>query len=173
MIQSLVGMENACMTIEYSLSRSEIVRGFLQGVRVSPRFRATLVVYSVGTAVFVLAMQGALSRPLGIRDLITGFAWAACALVFMPLWLFLRGKTALRTLTVSSDGISTQIGRLKGNVPWAKVKMVKDASEYVLIASASGNSFIIPSRAFAGPNQRSQFLREIDAWRRVGPEGRA
>jgi hypothetical protein len=44
----------------------------------------------------------------------------------MPLWLFIRAKTALRTLTVAG-GISTQIGRLKGDVPWDKVKAVTDA----------------------------------------------
>jgi hypothetical protein len=88
------------------------------------------------------------------------------AFIFMLLWLFIRAKRALRTLTIAPSGISTQIGRLKGDVPWDKVKAVTDAGSYVVITRANGNSFLIPKRAFAGPDQEAQFLRDIEAWRR-------
>jgi hypothetical protein len=85
--------------------------------------------------------------------------------LFMPLWLFVRGKTAERTLTVSHKGISTEVGKLKGHVPWNRVKLVTNTGGYVLIAAATGNAFFIPSRAFQTPQQRAQFLQQIEEWR--------
>lgn len=155
------------MTIEYSLTRSENVRGFLRGLRTSKRLRTTAFVYSVAVAVIVSASGGAFFRPLTVKSLATGFAWALGAFIFMPLWLFIRAKTALRTLTVVPNGISTQIGHLKGDVPWDKVKAVTDAGSYVVIVRANGNSFLIPKRAFAGPDQETQFFQDIEAWRRA------
>ncbi len=83
----------------------------------------------------------------------------------MPLWLYIRGKTDERTLTVSPDGISTEIGSLRGQIPWSKVKLVNDTSSHVLIVGATGNAFLIPARAFQDSYQRSQFLMQIGHWR--------
>jgi hypothetical protein len=102
-----------------------------------------------------------------MQSFATVFAWAVGAFIFMPFWLFIRAKTALRTLTLAPSGISTQIGRLKGDVPWNKVKAVTDAGSYVLITRANSSSFLIPKRAFAGPDQQAQFLKDIEAWRRA------
>ena len=105
------------MTIQYSLTRSENVSGFLRGVRTSTRLRTTLFVYSAAIAVIVSAAGGVFSRPLTVQSLATVLAWAVGAFIFMPLWLFIRAKMALRTLTIAPGGISTQIGSLKGDVP--------------------------------------------------------
>jgi hypothetical protein len=146
--------------------------GFLRGVRTSPRLRTTLIVYSAGASLLASAAGGVFSKPLTAGDFLT-FAWAAGALAFMPLWLFIRGKTEVRTLTAASDGISTQIGRLSGNIPWSQVKVVTDTGSHVLVARTNGNAFIIPSRAFEGPDQKVQFLREAEAWRRTAAQTRA
>ena len=155
------------MTIQYSLTRIENVRGFVRGVRSSTRLRTTVFVYSAAIAIIVSASGGVFSRPLTMQTFATVFAWAVGAFIFMPLWLFIRAKTALRTLTVAPSGISTQIGRLKGAVPWDKVKAVTDAGSYVVITRANGNSFLIPKRAFRGPDQQARFLKDIEAWRRA------
>jgi hypothetical protein len=155
------------MTIQYSLTRSENVRGFLRGVRTSTRLRTIVFVYSAAIAVIVSASGGPFPRPLNVQSLARVFAWAVGAFIFMLLWLFMRAKRALRTLTIAPSGISTQIGRLKGDVPWNKVKAVTDAGSYVLITRANSSSFLIPKRAFAGPDQQAQFLKDIEAWRRA------
>ena len=153
------------MTVQYSLTRSENVRGFLRGMRTSPRLRTTLFVYLAAIAVIVSASGGVFSRPLTVQSVATVFAWAVGAFIFMLVWLFMTAKTSMRTLTVAPSGISTQIGRLKGDVAWDKVKAVTDAGSYVVITRANGNSFLIPKRAFAGSDQQAQFLRDIEAWR--------
>ncbi len=156
------------MTIKYALTRIEIFRSFLRSLQSSPKFLAMILIYLAAMAVFAVATRGAFSRSLTGRDLTVAIAWTAGAVVSMLLWLFIRGKTDERTLTASPEGISTQIGSLKGQIPWSKVKLVTQTSRHVLIVGATGNAFFIPSRAFEGPDQQTQFMTQIDHWRRAG-----
>jgi YcxB-like protein len=126
-----------------------------------------VVFYSVALGLLPLLFNGAFSRGVESHDVIVGFAWMVGAFTFMPLWLFLRGKTSERTLTVSQNGISTQIGSMKGEIPWSKVKLVAEADENVLIVGATGNAFFIPGRAFQSPDQKAQFIEQIMSWRGV------
>lgn len=153
------------MTIEYALTRAEIVRSFFQGLGRSPKFLAIILMYSVGLGLFWLAMGGGFSRPFTVRDALSALALIVGAFLFMPLWIFLRGKTDKRTLNVSQQGISTAIGSLKGQVPWSKVKVVTDTGRYVLIVARTGNAFFIPGRAFSGPDQYAQFIEQVNQWR--------
>ena len=121
--------------------------------------------YSAAIAMIGSAAGGVFSRPFTIQGFATILAWAVGGFIFMPVWLFIRAKTALRTLTTAPGGISTQIGRLQGDIPWDKVSAVIDAGLYVVITRANGNSFLIPKRAFAGPEQQAQFLKDIETWR--------
>jgi hypothetical protein len=87
------------------------------------------------------------------------------AVLFMPVGLFLRAKTDERTLTVSPEGISTEIGSLKGQIPWRKVDAVTDTGPHVLVVGTTGNAFFIPNRAFREPGQKAEFLALIERWR--------
>src|SRR5690348_7994404 len=153
------------MTIKYALTRAEIVRSFFQSLRSSPKFLAMILIYFAALGLLSLIARGALSRSLAPRDLIIASAWAAGVLVFMPLWLLIRGKTDERTLTVSPEGISTEIGSLKGQIPWSKIKLVTNTSRHVLIVGATVNAFFIPSRAFSGQDQQREFVSQIEQWR--------
>jgi hypothetical protein len=154
------------MTIKYALTRAEIVRFFLQGLRKSPRLLAIVLICSLWPGLFSLATEGAFSRPLTASDAKVAFVWTIGAFCFFLLLIFVRGKTAERTLSVSEQGISTEIGSIKGQVPWSKVKVVSDTGRYVLIARTNGNAFFIPRRAFSGPEQQLQFMTEISHWRK-------
>jgi hypothetical protein len=158
-------MEQFNVTIKYALTRPEIVRSYFHSLTASRKFLAMIVIYSVGLGLLPMLLNGAFSRGLETHDVIVAFAWMLGAFTFMPLWLFLRGKTSERTLTVSQDGISTQIGSMKGEIPWSKVKLVADADEHVLIVGATGNAFFIPGRAFQGAEQKCEFVEQIKAWR--------
>jgi hypothetical protein len=124
-----------------------------------------ILAYSAAIGMLSLVPRGAFSRTLTFRDVLAACAWAIGALVFMPLWLFIRGKTEERTLTVSPEGLSTEIGSLKGQIPWREVKLIAEASQHVLITSSVGNTFFIPARAFQGPEQKVQFTKQINNWR--------
>ena len=155
------------MTIRYALTRAEILRAHLRSLSSSPAFLAMNLIYSCAVGLLLLAMSGAFSRSLTVRDGITALAWSAVAFVFVALWQFVRGKTDGRTLTVSDQGILTEIGSLKGQVPWTKVRQVTDAGQYVVIVGAAGNALFIPARAFSGPDQQAQFITQIEEWRRT------
>jgi YcxB-like protein len=153
------------VTIKYALTRTEIVRSYFRSLASSQRFLAMIAVYSIALGLLPLLLTGALSRRVGFHDLMVALAWMAGAFAFMPLGLFLRGKTAERRLTVSKDGISTQIGSMKGEVPWSKVKLIASAGEHVLIVGRTGNAFFIPGRAFQRPEDKAQFIEQIASWR--------
>jgi hypothetical protein len=125
-----------------------------------------ILIYSVGLGVLSLAIGGAFSRSITVGDAGRALAWAVGAFLFMPLLLFVRGKTEERTLSISAQGISTEIGSRRGEVPWGKVRLVEDAGRHVLIVGATGNAFLIPGRAFSGPEQQKQFVQEINSWRK-------
>jgi len=157
-------VEERSLTVEYALTRGEIFRSFLHSVAESPRYRATILLYSGAIGLLTLLLRAVISRSLTLTDAISAVAWAAGLPVFIALWVFIRGKTDLRTLTVSPIGISTEIGRLKAQIPWDKVKLVSHTSKFVLIAGTNGNAFFVPDRAFSSLEQRDQFLAEIRSW---------
>ena len=98
------------MTIKYALTRTEIVRSYCQSLASSRKFLAMIVIYSVTLGLLPLLLSGSFSRSVETHDLIVAFAWMLGGFTFMPVWLFLRGKTSERTLTVSQGGILTRIG---------------------------------------------------------------
>jgi hypothetical protein len=156
-------IEEHFLTIEYASTRREIFRSFLRGVAQSPKYRRTILLYSVAMGVMTLLIRRTISRSFTLRDAMGAVAGAAGFLVFIPIWVFIRGKTAKRTLTISRDGISTEIGRLKGQVPWDNARVVTDTPRFVLTARTNGNAFFIPDRAFSGSDTEITSLMKFEA----------
>src|SRR5271154_4364471 len=115
--------EESSLTVEYALTRREIFGGFWRSVAQSPKFRNTVLFYSAGFGLTILILSSTSSRSVTLKGIVGAVASAIGFLVFLSLWVFIRGKTARRSLTVSRDGISTEIGRLKGQVPWSKIRL--------------------------------------------------
>lgn len=155
------------MTVKYALSRAEIVRVFFAGLAQSPTILALVLLFTLLPAAVSLATALTSNRTTVARNVLVAVAWAIGMFCFVIAMVFVRGKTAERTLSVSEHGISTQIGSIDAEVPWAKVKEVKDSGSYILIVGRSGNSFFVPSRAFSGAAERNQFLSEIRRWHRT------
>ena len=152
------------MTIKYRLSRSEIVRVFFMGMAQSPRLLMVVLSFSLLSGAMWIVVPFASGRALTTRDAFAGIAWSIAMFCFVIAMVFVRGKTEERTLSVSEKGISTQIGSIDAQLPWTKVKEVKDSGTYILIVGRSGNSFFVPSRAFRGDNERTEFLSEVRRW---------
>jgi hypothetical protein len=161
-------IEEHSLTVEYSLTRREIFRSFLYSVAQSPKYRGTILLYSVAIGVLTLLIRTTVSRSLTVKDAISAVAWAMAFLVFIPIWTFVRGKTAKRIITVSKYGISTEIGRLRSRVSWDRVRVVADTPQFVLIARINGSAFFVPHRAFSGPEGQDHFVREIRGWMHAG-----
>jgi len=153
------------MTISYSPTRFEVVRTFLFMLPRSPR--TLLVVVIICAFPGVLWVQAACSshRDLTLNDAIIAFVWTIVAFCFFLFWIFLRAKPKQRILTVSEQGIHTEIGSTKVNYPWGKLKDVKDVGPYLLMVTWIGNAYLIPSRAFSDSAQRQQFIAEVARYR--------
>ena len=156
------------LTIEYALTRREICRSFLQSAGESPKIRGMLLFYSVLAGALTLIPNAVLLRSITLNDATNALEWAVGTLLLFPLGIFIFGKTGKRTLTISPIGISTAIGRLRGQVPWKKVRAVTETAQIVLIVGTSGNAFFIPRRAFWGPEHQDHFVAEIKSWMVAG-----
>jgi len=156
------------MTIEYALTRMEVVAGFFLSLRSSPRYAAFLVV--IVSALFILVPQvgDGFSHPFTMRDAGSAVLGLMCTFVLiLPLVVFMRAKTGMRLLTISPGGISTKIGSLQGRITWQQIKTVQEKDDYILIAAASGNAFFIPNRTFATRYQKDEFATKALAWARA------
>ncbi|HEV2464357.1 MAG TPA: YcxB family protein [Acidobacteriaceae bacterium] len=152
------------MTIEYALTRTEIVQGYFRGLKASPKFLFIVLFYFAVLAILILASTGAFSRPLTLVDAIIFVAIVVGSIPLLSLVLFVRAKTSKRSLTISPEGISTSVGKLQGQTPWRKIKVVSVTDEIILIAGANGNAYFIPNRAFSSPGQRSEFVDKVRNW---------
>jgi hypothetical protein len=159
------------MTIDYALTRTENVQGYFRSLRNSPRFLITILLYSFGFSVLFMMSSGPLSRILTLHGALTAAVTTLAFIFLLPVILFIRAKTARRSLTISADGISTEIGSLTGIVPWSKIKTFKETEHSILVAGANGNAFFIPHRAFIDPAHKAEFATQIKNWIASGTKG--
>lgn len=152
------------MTISYSLTRLEIVRTYLYAIPRSPRILTVVLIVSAWPGLEWLYIKGAFSHGLRIVDAIAASFWMLGAFFLLLLWIFIRAKTKVRTLSISERGIYTEIGRIKAEYPWTRVKEIKDIVSYILVVNRSGNAFFIPNRAFTDGDQRAAFLQAMNQW---------
>jgi len=152
------------MTVHYSLTRFEILRTYFFILPRSPRVLTVVLIISAWPAFTYLSSKGAFSRTLTLTDFLFAFLWMIGGFFLLLFWVFIRAKTKERMLSISDKGIYTEIGRIKADYPWRKVKEIKDVGRYVVIVNRSGNAFFIPSRAFADEEQRIEFLAKLNEW---------
>ncbi len=101
------------MTIKYALTRAEIVQFFLQTLGKSPKLMVVILICSLWPAFIYLSASGAFQRSFTVSDIAVSLDWMFAAFCFMVAWIFMRGKTGERTLSVTESGISTEIGSLR------------------------------------------------------------
>jgi YcxB-like protein len=162
--RSVLALNTNDMTIEYALTRTEVVTGFFRSLRSSPRYLAFLVICVLALFIVVPQACEGLAHPFAMRDAGSVVLGLCTTLVLLPLILFVRAKTTMRSLTISPEEISTAMASLNGRVAWSKIKIVQEKESFVLIASTSGNAFLIPNRAFANPEQKTEFVTKSQAW---------
>jgi hypothetical protein len=151
------------MTIEYALTRAEIIRGFYESVKASSSYRRAIAINALVVGV-VVTVVGAFSHPTGV-DLAVRFLFGVvCYIPVILIILFLRAKTAIRTLTISEAGINTSIGSLDLKIPWKSVGVVEATDRFVLIGRTNTNAFFIPDRAFHSPDEKLRFFASVKSW---------
>jgi hypothetical protein len=155
------------MTIHYSLTRIEIARTFVAVLPQSPRILTIVFVASAWPGFVFLFSKHEFSSGLSVWDFLAALIFAALAFLLLLIWVFLHAKTKERTLSISEQGIQTEIGRIKADYPWTKVKQIKDVGQYLLVVNRAGNAFFIPNRAFTTAQARTEFLELANEWCRT------
>jgi hypothetical protein len=153
------------MTVSYSLTRLEVVRTYLFAMPRSPRIALVVLIICAWPGLVHVVTKRSLAPHLGSRDFLFVLFSAACIFFLLLVLVFFRAKTSQRILTISDQGIYTEIGKMKADYPWSKVKEVRDVKRYILLVNRSGNAFFIPDRAFTDSAQKTAFLAEIDKHR--------
>lgn len=153
------------MTIRYSLKRLDVVQTYLFAIPRSPRIALVVLVICAWPGLVHIVTTLSLVHRLESRDFLFVLIWAVCIFLLLLFLVFLCAKTSERILTISDQGIYTEIGKMKADYPWSKVKEVRDVKRYILLVNRNGNAFFIPDRAFTDSAQKAAFLAEIDKHR--------
>ncbi len=145
------------MTIEYTATPKDIAALYSYARKHSPRMQ--LVIYGFPLLVGALTLLFRTSNGrLHAADLAIAAAWTAGLFMFLPLFLRLRTKKEVRTLTIGPSGISTRIGKRSGDIPWEKIARVDITDEHIFIMRTNLNAFVVPRRAFSDDKQRAEFV---------------
>jgi hypothetical protein len=147
------------MLLEYKLKRSEIVQAYFAGLKGSARFRNRILMscLAIGLLTFFLRVGHSSTE----RAFWIAVAWSVGMFLFLPAWIFIRGKTSMRRLDISQERIYTEIGSLRGEIPWSTVTVVTDVGSQILIGRSNGNFLSIPNRAFPTPAERAELLELV------------
>ena len=85
-------------------------------------------------------------------------------MILLPLWPQIRFKSAVRSLTIDAQGLTTSIGRILASRLWRDVRSIEEKNDTILIIGNNQNAFIVPSRAFARDHERREFYEAARRW---------
>ncbi len=147
------------MVIEYTAKSRDIAA--LYSYTRKHSIKVALISYGlpIAMAVLFLAETRFLTHSLRLADWIIALVWGTVFFFLFPLILRLRTKKDKRTLSIQPDKLSTQIGKLTGDVPWTKVDNLYVTDEHIFLMRKNMNGFAIPRRAFVDETQRIEFIR--------------
>lgn len=147
------------MVIEYTAKPKDIAALFSYTRKHS--IKVALISYGlpIAMAILFLAETRSVTHSLRLADWVIALVWAAVLFFLFPLILRLRTKKDKRTLSIQPDKLSTQIGKLSGDVPWTNVDDLYVTDEHIFLMRKNMNGFAIPRRAFADETQRIEFIR--------------
>ncbi len=147
------------MVIEYTAKPGDIAALYSYTRKHSLKLALSFYGLPIAMALLVLVERRSPTHALTLADWAIALIWGAVLFFLFPLILRLRTKKDKRTLSIQPDKLSTQVGKLSGEVPWAKVDSLYVTDEHIFLIRKNMNGFAIPLRAFADETQRKEFIR--------------
>ena len=148
------------ITLTYTSSRQEVTEWYWR------MWHKNLWIHH--TFFFIVIFGYALASdghwPPNFSTIIYGFLAAAAVIGFFIAFPQLAFKPQVRTLTVSEDGIQTNIGNKSGSVKWNEIRSIEDTNDLKIMVRRNQNAFLIPQRAFQSEKKRCTFLEAIQTW---------
>lgn len=146
------------MLIEYRINRFDLVRGFFFNLRHSPRTQQFVFGASAIGGLYTLFIRHRINGHLTPSDFIIALVVALVIILSIPVFSFVTAKTQKRKLSITTEGIDTQIGSQSGRIAWKSVDSIIVTHDRIFITGKTANAFIIPSRAFISDAQRDKFI---------------
>lgn len=147
------------MVIEYIATRRDIAALYSYTRKHSVKLAAMYYGLPLAMAAFVLIDIHSATHTLTLGDGIIALIMGAVFFALFPLILKLRTKKDKRILSIQPERLSTQIGKLRGDVPWTKMDSMHVTDEHIFLIRKNMNGFAIPRRAFVDEGQRTEFIR--------------
>ena len=148
------------ISISYASQRKEVWQWYwrMWRLRLWKTHLGVFVAVAIASSLFIFD-----GVPVGLNGLI--LVWA---IAFLPLSAFvafpmLMFKPETRTLSTSSSGIATTIGKRSGNIPWTDIIDVREDGDALVIQRRNLNAFIVPSRAFKNAAAKCEFADFVNA----------
>jgi hypothetical protein len=163
--------------LTYSVKRSEIWRWYwARWAQWDGLWRYWL---ALGVLVFgiTLWIRYAIVRTVGLLDIAIALSPIAILFGFFVVFPQMAYKPRPRRFTADANGIDTSIGELSAKRSWKDISSIYDQRDFIAavvaggisvgpfwIRTRTGNSFIIPNRAFRDARERQAFLDSIKFW---------
>jgi hypothetical protein len=150
-------------TVNYASRRSEIWRWYWRAWKRPAGLWRNHVIFGLAFALLftVVLRPGPFSLSYFLTAALVG---TGTCLILLPLWPQLRFKSALRTLTISAEGVVTAVGSISGSRPWKDIRSIEESNGTIVITSINMNALIVPERAFSNINERKQFYEAARQW---------
>ena len=158
------------MVIEYTATPGDVAALYSYTRRHSLKLALISYGLPIVLAAIILLDRRSPAHSLTLTDWVIAMIWGALIFSLFPLILRLRTKKDKRTLSIQPDKLSTQIGKLSGDVPWAKVDSLHVTDEHIFLIGKNMNGFAIPRRAFVDEPQRQEFIRLCQDYMRVAAQ---
>jgi hypothetical protein len=152
------------MVIEYTATPKDVAALYSYTRKHSLKGQLLFYGLPVGLTCFLLVESLAIGHRITLANWILALIFGLGLFFLFPLILRLRTKKDRRTLSIQPDKISSQIGRLSGDVPWVKVDSLYVTDEHIFIIGKNMNGFAIPRRAFVDDAQRQEFIRSCEQY---------
>jgi hypothetical protein len=105
----------------------------------------------------MLAFTVVLSQAPLVSRLLPGSVLGSITVILTIAYPQLRFRSQVKTVRLDQDGIERLIGPEKYRKRWKTIRSIVDYGPYITLTMTLGSAFIVPSRAFANPEQREAF----------------
>jgi hypothetical protein len=146
------------MTIKYTATPADVGALYSYCWRNSAYFRRRLIFNSVLVGLAIIAIPFFVDGKVGKSDIVIALSVTVAFPFVVPLIAKLRTKKSQRTLSISANGIHTQIGTKTGDIPWARVAELFVTEEHIFLLGRNLNGFCIPRTAFSNAPDREDFI---------------
>lgn len=150
-------------TVNYASRRSEVWRWYWRAWAKPAGLWRFHVLFGLTCALIFTVLRNPKVFDLGLF-FTSAVVYTVVFTVLLPLWPQIRFKSAVRSLTINAQGLTTSIGKILGSRLWKEVQSVDETEGAIVITGKNKNAFIVPARAFGSEDERRAFSDAARRW---------